>query len=1029
MAERLRGTPPGDVLGGPVPYPDDMTILGLFEARAAERPDAPALVFGDRVLTYGVLDRRANALAARLADAGIGRGDFSCLAVDGGLELPLGMIAAMKVAAPFVPIDHTGPGERTERMLDALDAKLVLRSPGGVPLPGGRPEMTVDATAAEEREAPPSSPPAGLEDLAYGFYTSGSTGIPKCALNVHRGLLNRFLYMSRRFDDGSGKVVLQNSHHLFDSSLWQLLWPLTAGNVVVIPDRSGVLDLTATIEVIHRHGVTMTDFVPSIFNTLVEMLRARPDLVPRLASLRRLLIGGEEMTPGTVHAFRALLPRVAVVNTFGPTEASIGSVFHEVTAADGDDIPIGLPIDNTYAVIVDEEMRPVEPGGTGEICIGGDCVGLGYVDDPAKTAAAFVRNPFPQIPGDRLYRTGDRGHRRADGLLMFAGRLDHQVKIAGVRIELPEVEAALLRHPDVRDAKAIVHQASGARLLVAFVVRRSGETGAGDLGEHARAALPAAMVPRRIIVLPDLPLTPNGKADRRQLARIAAAQAGAADGDPPVAGAAASAAPAADDDVPAAVAAIWRDLLPFGAAGAAGDFFDLGGDSLIAHRLTAAFADRFGVDVPVRDVFAYPAFDQHVALVQGDGPAEHDAADPGLVMADTVLPADITASGAAPPAAPPAAMDDVLLTGATGFVGAQLLRDLLTRTSATVHCLVRGDDGRSARDRIIANLRYYRLWDDAFAGRVRVLAGDLRRPRFGLGDAGFARLAARVDTILHNAAMINLARDYRAHRDANVSGTVEVLRLATTTRLKHVHFMSTIGVLPAGVDDEGAAALETPVDPAGPRPGDGYGLSKWVGERLLEQAADRGVPTTVYRLGEVLPHSGTGVPSRRGLSDLIIKACLHTGSWFRSPVAMDCTPVDYVGAFVVEAAAGGGGGCFHVVQPAAQCLDDLLAAFTARFGLAEVAYPEFWEAVSRAAENRPDDRDLAGVLALLPRPDGDGDRISASLTALFWGEATAVSRTRAERLITEAGLPWTPIAPALFDRYATYYHSVDEAVG
>lgn len=1016
MADESHGTLPGVVTGRAVDHRDDRTVLDLFEARAAEAPGAPAVSFGERTLSYGELDGRANALAALLTAHGIGHGDFVPLAMDGGLELPVGMIAAMKLAAPFVPVDHHGPRDRVERMLTALDAKVVVRSPGGPPLPGDAPEPVVDLSALEERPYGPATRRAGPDDLAYGFYTSGSTGFPKCALNLHRGLVNRFRYMSRRFDDGSGGVVLQNSPHYFDSSLWQLLWPLTAGDRVVIPERTGTLDLVATIDVIHRHQVTMTDFVPSIFNALVELVRARPGLLDRLVSLRRLLIGGEEMTPDAVHAFRSLLPRVSIVNTYGPTEASIGSVFHEVTDSDGDDIPIGLPIDNTYVVIVDEEMRPVGDGEVGEICIGGECLGLGYLKDPEKTKAVFVDNPFPEIPGDRLYRTGDRGHRRPDGLIGFVGRLDHQVKISGVRIELSEVEGALQRHPEVREAKVVVQDVHGVKLLVAFVTCRSEDTDTDSIREHAQATLPAAMVPRRFIIIPRMPLTANGKADRRTLARLAAEHAENASVEPE------------GDDVEAVVRAVWRDLLPVGATSESDDFFELGADSLIAQRLTAAFAERFGAVISVRDVFEHPTLGGQIALVKGEMSADGDGTSPAdlaLIESDSVLAPDVQA----PAQVAATGLRDVLLTGATGFVGAQILHDLLAGTSATVHCLVRAEDGPAAYRRIVENLTYYRLWDERFAERTVAVPGDLGRPLLGLGQADFARLAEDVDTIIHNGAMVNLARGYRAHREVNVLGTVELLRLATAHRTKPVHFVSTIGVLPALTEGEGAI-LEQPV-PAGTCPEDGYSRSKWVAERLLEHAAARGLPVTIYRLGEVLPHSRIGVPSHRGLPDLIVKACLHTGMWFRSPVAMDCTPVDTVGSLVVAGVRRGERGYFHIVQPGAVCLDELLLCFEKRFSLEEVSYPTFWETLRRATTDEPDQRDLVGVMALLPRPEGGADDAGtrAALTSLFWDDAKAVSRARTERLIADADLSWTPAGQDVFQQYARYYPSVGEVVG
>ncbi len=1022
------------IAGRSVAYPVDRTVLQLFQDRARAVPDAPAVTFGGRTLSYRELDRRANDLAEHLGRLGVRRGDFVPLAVDGGLELPLAMIAAMKLAAPFVPIDDTAPADRVTRMIETLDAKVVVRSRTGRPLPLDVPSVHVDVTALRDRPTPPAVAPAGLDDLVYGFYTSGSTGVPKCTLNIHRGLLNRFTYMSRHLSDRPDEVVLQNSRHQFDSSLWQLLWPLTTGSQVVIPERSGILDLAATLDVIDRHGVTTTDFVPSIFNTLVELLRVQPESADRLRSLRRLLIGGEEMTADSVQTFRSLLPGVAIVNTYGPTEASIGSVFHVVTDADHDPMPIGLPIDNTYAVIVDERMEPVAPGETGEICIGGECLGLGYLKDARKTAAAFVGNPFPEIPGTRLYRTGDLGHRRPDGLLQFVGRRDQQVKIGGVRIELTEVEAGLLSHPRVREAKVVVHESHENRSLVAFVTVRpaepdgaphaEAEADAQALRAHAREVLPASLVPRRFLVLDKLPLTPNGKADRRELARMAAATAVRE----PATADEGSVAPGGTE---AAVLAAWLDLLPVGTVGPDDDFFDLGGDSLSAQRLAVMLTERFRRRVSVRDVFERPTLAGQTAHLEGafeEGPGDPGPAGPHhppheQFDTDGELPEDIRVSAAVEVIAGQAPRS-VLLTGATGFIGGHLLHDLLTGTSLTVHCLVRAADESTARQRVVANLTHYQLWDERFADRISAVPGDLGRPRLGLEETAYRRLAGEIDTVVHNGAMVNLARSYRAHRTTNVLGTVEILRLATTRRLKAVHFISTLGVFPAAAPGAGRC-LEGPVGNERP-PSDGYTRSKWVAERLVAEAAERGVPTVVHRFGEVMPHSRHGVPSRYGLPDLLVRACLRTGMWFPSPIVTDYTPVDYVSGLVVAAVAGGERGWFHTVQPRAVSLDELMAVFREEFRLAEVPYRTFWETVRRTAVEEPDNHGLASVLALIPEPaDSDTGEVlvKETLAGLFRDDPAAFSSTHATALAARAGLDWPPVGAAVLHRYALYYRS------
>jgi amino acid adenylation domain-containing protein/thioester reductase-like protein len=1008
LSDELPAPPGKGIVGRAARYPRFAAVTELVEASAAARPDAPAVTYGSFSVTYAQLNGAADRLAGQLAAMTVGRGDFVPLVMRNGPELPVAMLAAMKLAAPFVPVDDTAPGPVQARMISALRPKVVLRSAAvdaPVPVPG----ITVDLAALLAADAAPDGPcpgagrgPAspGPGDIAYGFYTTGSTGTPKCALNVHRGLLNRFLYMSRRFGGNGDEVVLQNSRHVFDSSLWQLLWPLTNGSQVVIPDRAGILDLQATADIIERHRVTMTDFVPSIFNTLVAMMSARPELAAQLTSLRRILIGGEEATTDTVQEFRAMLPHVAVINTYGPTEASIGSVFHEVADSDTGGIPIGLPIDNTYAVIVDDQLDPVEPGEVGEILLGGECLGLGYLGDAGRTALAFIANPFPGIPGSRLYRTGDLGRYLPDGLLGFAGRTDQQVKIAGVRVELPEIELALLRHPLVREAKVIVRDEPDGKWLVAFVTGVTALDQA-DLRAHASGELSPSLVPKEFVVLDRMPLNANGKADRRALARLAERDRGAQ---------------AADrlSETEQLVWQAWRQLLPVPPSSVTDDFFDLGGDSLSAQRLALLLTRGLGSTVTVGDIADRTTIAAQASL-SGGAPAASEAAHARARMdQDAALPADITPG---PPA--PWALRQVLLTGSTGFVGAHLLHELLSLTPAEVFCLVRADSEAAALDRVKSNLCRYRLWQPGFAGRIHALAGDLRQPRLGLDNATYQRLCRDIDTVLHNAAVVNLVSGYAAHRAANVVGTVEILRFAATARAKPVHYVSTLAAVVDRSSVPAMAAAEAPPPPRAPE--GGYSQSKWVAERLLGEAAERGITVTVYRLGEMMPHSVTGVPSRRGLPDLLAKACLRVGLCFTSPVVMNYTPIDYASRLVVTAVAQGETGYFHIRHPQAVPFDDLAAVLGREFGLPAASYRQFWTALCALADARADE-EILGTLALVPRADEGTDAdVLARLADLFGDDLALSSTLRTDRLMAEAGMNWPPLGDEIFGRYVAYH--------
>jgi thioester reductase-like protein len=454
---------------------------------------------------------------------------------------------------------------------------------------------------------------------------------------------------------------------------------------------------------------------------------------------------------------------------------------------------------------------------------------------------------------------------------------------------------------------------------------------------------------------------------------------------------------------------LWLDLLPVPPSTPQDDFFDLGGDSLTAQKLALALARESGRAVSIRDVVGHPTIARQAVLASGaaDGAVTVDRA---LMDADAALPADIAPPK---PANRPALDGGVLLTGATGFVGAQLLHDLLTTTEADVYCLVRADDQAAARDRITANLTAYRLDAAGFTARLHAVPGDLAQPRLGLSPARYQALAGAVDTVLHNAALVNLVRGYAAHRDANVTGTVEILRFAADGAARPVHYVSTLSALPSRPDMAEGPAVEDEV------PDGGYGQSKWVAERLLGHAARRGVPVTVYRLGQVMPHSARGMPSRRGLPDLLAKACLQAGMWFTSPIVMNYTPVDCASLLVVTAMRRGETGYFHVRHPQPVAFDDLLAALATKCGLPQVPYPKFWDALRTLAEDETGRRDLQGTLALLPRADeGTEAETAGALAALFRDGTAPCADARTEWLMAEAGLGWPPLDARVFARYA-----------
>jgi amino acid adenylation domain-containing protein len=485
---------------------------------------------------------------------------------------------------------------------------------------------------------------AGLsaDQLAYVIYTSGSTGRPKGVLGPHRGAVNLLAWMQRVWKLAANEAVLQLTSFSFDASLCELFWPLTVGARVVMARPGGQHDYGYVVDLIRGARITTINLVPSLLQELL--------LQPQMGScsgLTRVLCGGEALPPELVRRFVERLPNAGLYNLYGPTEAADTVASCGCARDDAERrVPIGRPVDNTRIYVLDGEGVPVPPCIVGELYVGGAGVARGYVGRPALTAERFVPDPFGGATGARLYRTGDRARRRADGTLEFLGRADDQVKLRGFRIELGEVEAALRRQPGVADAAATLREdRPGDQRLVGYVVPQgtgAAPDGPGGFGERVRRGLraefPEALVPAAVVVLPALPRTATGKLDRRGLPAATFGAVAAREGG-------AGAAPQTSFE--RALAALWAEVLGVPAVGRDEPFFDLGGNSLLlarVHGRLQAFAPR---PVALVELFAYPtvrALADHVA----GSPPEAVVADPGATdpVAGNVVAADAVAAGA-----------------------------------------------------------------------------------------------------------------------------------------------------------------------------------------------------------------------------------------------------------------------------------------------------------------------------------------------------------------------------------------------
>jgi amino acid adenylation domain-containing protein len=576
-------------------YPLDKCLHELIEMQAGRTPESVAVESEAGSLSYRELDSRSNQLARWLRGVEVGPGVRVGIAMERSLEIVVGLLGILKAGGAYVPLDPDYPKDRLAFMLEDAQVGVLLtqrRLLDSLPAHAADVLMLDGSWAEVARESSaPLERVVTSKDLAYVIYTSGSTGKPKAAMNAHRGIVNRLLWMQEAYGLGADDTVLQKTPFSFDVSVWEFFWPLIAGARLVMARPEGHRDPGYLVRTIREKSVTTMHFVPTMLQAFLE----EPG-VEECTSLRRVICSGEALPAELRDRFFDRLG-CELHNLYGPTEAAVDVTAWECRRDDTRRIvPIGRPVANTQVYVLDSRLEPQPIGVPGELYIGGVQVGLGYLGRPELTAERFVPDPFSDEPDARLYRTGDLARFLPDGSVAFLGRIDHQVKIRGFRIELGEIEAALLDHPAVREAVVVVREdRPGDPRLVGYCVADAPEA---DLEPELRAALrarlPEYMVPSVLLQLEKLPLLGNGKLDRRALPR-----------------------PDRDlrredrehvaprNSTEEAVARIWAGVLGTTTVSIEDNFFDLGGNSMLLLQVVAR-ARREGVELAPLTMFRYP---------------------------------------------------------------------------------------------------------------------------------------------------------------------------------------------------------------------------------------------------------------------------------------------------------------------------------------------------------------------------------------------------------------------------------------
>ena len=958
----------GPVRAGPDgAHPVRPFVHEMVAEQASRRPDATAIIAAGTRLTYRELDQSANRLARYLAGLGAGQETVIGVHLGRGAEAIRGLLAIMKAGCGYLPLDPSLPPERLARMCAEARPAAILTGRGAQKLPGG-PARLVVTGALDLARQPATAPAVSLhpDHIAYAIYTSGSTGQPKAVAVSHGALACMIDQIAGKYRISPGDRVVQLASLAFDTSIEQVLVTLTRGATLMLPPP-GTIAPSDLLRYLQRERVTVIDLTPAYWHQLLAI--TEPD-DERLRSLRLMITGGDIADAADCRAALRAAPAARLLNAYGLTETTITSALCDLRAQseDGETVPVGRATRHVRIMILDENL---DPAPAGEIYIGGCGVARGYLGQPALTAERFLPDPRAG-PGGRMYRTGDLGRWRADGQLEVSGRADRQLKVRGFRIEPGEIESALAAHPDLGQVAVVATgQGPGDQRLTAYYTLRRPDgppPGTADMRRFLRARLPGYMVPAAFVALDQMPLTPEGEPARDTLGHSLVAAPGAGPG-------------GRRTPTQAGLSYLWSRLLKKDQVGLDDDFFALGGNSLLAAEMLARTRVMFGIGADyvrplTRCLLRDPTLRGFAQATQ-DARAGRLAADGGQGRVDFAREADLGPIRVrAHPRCPRPDWRrplEILLTGATGFLGAHLLSELLASTSARVWCLVRARDAAHARQRIADAAARYDLGGAAglaacgggaglaacgggAGDRVVPLPGDLAEPRLGLSPGEFRELARSIDVIYHAGAVVNFIYPYEELRAANVAGTREVIRLAGLVRAIPVHYVSTTAVL-AGLGVAGVREVteDTPLAHAD-RLRIGYVETKFVAEELLRNAGRAGLPVAIYRPMDIVGSRRTGAWNTATEMCALIRFITDTGLAPDIDLPLDFVPADTCAAAIrhISAVEGAAGHTYHLAGSGYALLGSLVERLRRHgFEVSEVPFGIWVSELLRYAAHDP----------------------------------------------------------------------------
>lgn len=828
-------------------YPQDKTIHELFEEQVKKTPNNIAAIFGNQELTYQQLNQKANQLARLLRKKGIKEDKIVAIMAERSLEMIISIFGILKAGGAYVPIDPAYPDSRIEYILEDSKIDIILTQSHLMNRLEFNQEI-IDLNDSTIYQGEGSNLPNinSAQDLAYLIYTSGSTGRPKGVMIEHHSLINRLNWMQKRYPLTEEDRILQKTPFTFDVSVWEMFWWSIEGASVYFLPPDGEKDPALMVDTINEQEITVMHFVPSMLNAFLEYLKVIDDSseIEKLSTLKQVFASGEALTVYQVNDFNQILNQrhsTKLANLYGPTEATIDvSYFDCSTGESFDKIPIGKPIDNIQLYIVDKNNNLQPIGVAGELCIAGAGVARGYLNREKLTKEKFIDNPFGK---GKMYKTGDLARWLDDGNIEYLGRIDHQVKVRGFRIELGEIESALLNNSAIKDAIVLAKDfGSGDKRLVAYVIMiENSLLTTRDIRAYLETQLPNYMIPSYFIELDKMPLNHNGKVDRKALPEPNTQINTDVEYVAP------------STKLEQKLVEIWKRVLKLDKVGVKDNFLELGGSSISVIQLMQIIQLECDVLIPIGEIYNAPTIKEiaekiekikKIGLEEIMSAAEEVATsseDIEINKYNEIELDKLSVTRANP--------ENILLTGATGFLGSHILRDLIRETEADIYCLLREKNDNAPLARLKERLNFYFDGDlDKYLGtRIIAVTGDLTKDRLGMKPEEYKKLASIVDTVINSAADVRHYGKYEQFENINVFGTQRLIDFCFEDKRKRFHHTSTISII--GEGGRKGKFKENNFNIGQNFMADVYSKSKFEAEKVVYKARNKGLKASIYRIG------------------------------------------------------------------------------------------------------------------------------------------------------------------------------------